>query len=212
MKISDSTPWQATLTDWCIVLHPQIYDNIENPDKVFAKLNCCQPVALFGRAINDPRYNAEKGDAFADGHRLITSPIVTVKNEEYHTADTIYTLDEAFKNSDFKEWCIVNQYKEVSLDGVWESEGQENMVLRFICESCGKEQILTSEEAYKQGWDYPLKMGKFKIISPRTCGECGIETTLWWEITCNKTPLDQLNERHLQTLKRILTEPESILP
>lgn len=212
MKISDSTPWQATLIDWCFVLHPQIYDNIENPDKVFAKLNCGQPVALFGRAVNDPRYNAEKGDAFADGHRLITSPIIAVKNEKYHTADTIYTLDEAFKSSDFKEWCIENQYKQISLDGVWESNGQENMVLRHICENCGKEQILTSEEGYSQGWDYPPKMGKFKIISPRTCGECGIETTLWWEITCNKTPPEQLSERHQNTLKRILTEPESIMP
>lgn len=212
MKISNSTPWQATLTDWCIVLHPQIYYNIENPDKVFAKLNCGQPVALFGRAINDPRYNAEKGDAFADGHRLITSPIIAVKNEEYHTADTIYTLDEAFKSSDFKEWCIENQYKEVSLDGVWESNGQENMVLRHLCEVCSIEMFLSSAEAYRPGWDYPPKMGSFGIISPRTCPDCSINETLWWEITYNNTPPDQLSERHQNTLKRILTEPESIMP
>jgi ferredoxin-like protein FixX len=109
--------------------------------------------------MNDPRYNAEKGDAFADGHRLVTSPIIAVKNGEYHTADTIYTLDEAAKNTDFKEWCEKNQYKEVPLDGVWEkNEEQGSVVLRHICENCGKEQILSSEEGYTQGWDYPPKM------------------------------------------------------
>ncbi|AIQ50632.1 hypothetical protein R70331_03160 [Paenibacillus sp. FSL R7-0331] len=85
-------------------------------------------------------------------------------------------------------------------------------MLRHICECCGKEQTISSEEAYAQGWDYPPKMGSFKIVSPRTCGECIIQNTLWWEITCNKTPPGQLSERHQQTLKRILTEPESIMP
>jgi ferredoxin-like protein FixX len=151
--------WQATLIDWSIVLYPDIYKATETPLTVFAKLNCGRPVALFGREMNDPRYNAEKGDAFADGHRLVTSPIIAVKNEEYHTADTIYTLDEAAKNTDFKEWCEKNQYKEVPLDGVWEkNEEQGSVVLRHICENCGKEQILSSEEGYTQGWDYPPKM------------------------------------------------------
>lgn len=46
MKSSDSTQWQTTLTDWCIVLYPQIHDNFENPDNVFTKLNCDQPVVF----------------------------------------------------------------------------------------------------------------------------------------------------------------------
>jgi hypothetical protein len=213
MENSDSTPWQATLSDWCIVLHPQIYDTIEKPGKAFAKLNCGCPVALLGRAKKDPRYNAEISNAFADGHRLVTSPIVAVKDGKYYTSDTVYTLDENEKNIDFKRWCEENQCKEVLLDGAWDQKrNQGDLILRHICENCGKEQILSSEEGYKQGWDYPPKMGSFKIISPRTCRECGIETTLWWEIYCNKTPLDQLSERHQQTLKRILAEPESIMP
>lgn len=212
MKSSESTPWQATLTDWCIVMYSKIYDNTANPERAFAKLNCGQPVALFGRAINDPRYNAEKGDAFADGHRLITSPIIAVKNEEYHTADTIYTLDEALKSFDFKEWCIENQYKEVTLDGVWESNRQENIVLRHICEVCSLEIFLSSAEAYRLGWDYPPAMGNYGIVSPRTCPTCPIKETLWWEITYNKTQPDQLSERHRHTLKLILTEPESLMP
>lgn len=206
------TKWDATLTDWCIVLYPEIYNNTANPQFVFAKLNCGRPVALFGKAKGDPRYNAETG-AFTDGHRLITSPIIAVEGEKYHTVDTIYSLDEETKNAEFKKWCEENQYKEVPLAGVWDKkEKQGDIILRHICENCGKEQLLTSEEGYKLGWDYPPKMGAFKIISPRTCGECDIETTLWWEITCNKTPPDQLSEQHKQTLKRILTEPESITP
>lgn len=213
MKDSNKrTLWEAILTDWCIVLHPQIYDNIENPLNVFAKLNCEKPVALFGKAKNDPRYNAETGE-FTDGHRLVTSPIVSVKDGKYHTQDTIYSVDENDKNPDFKMWCEENQYEEVPLNVVLEINGpKDNTIIRHICENCGKEEALSPEDGFNQGWDYPPKMGAFKVISPRTCGDCGIQTTLWWEITCHKTPLDQLSERHQETLKRILTEPESILP
>jgi len=204
---------QATLIDWSIVLYPDIYKVTESPETVFAKLNCGLPVALFGRAKNDPRYDAKKSDAFADGHRLVTSPIISVKDGKYHTQDTIYTLDENDKNLDFKKWCEDNQYKAIPLDGVWEKDvEQSNMLLLHICENCNKQEVLTSEDGYKQGWDYPPRMGAFKVISPRTCGDCGIETTLWWEITCNKTPPDQLSDKHQETLKRILTEPESIMP
>ncbi|MDX9870787.1 MAG: hypothetical protein RBT41_00030 [Clostridia bacterium] len=183
----------------------------ENPEFVFAKLNCGRPVALFGRAKDDPRYNAETG-AFSDGHRLVTSPITAVKDGKYYTENTIYRLDEKTKNAKFQKWCEANQYQKIGISRVREKEEQGGMLLRHICENCGKDEILSSEDAYKLGWDYPPKMGDFTIISPRTCGECGIETTLWWEITCNKTPVEQLSEKHRQTLQRILTEPESIFP
>lgn len=41
------------------------------------------PVYLinFGRAVNDPRYDAEMGD-YANGHRLVSSP-----NTAYHQED-----------------------------------------------------------------------------------------------------------------------------
>ena len=32
------------------------------------------------------------------------------------------------------------------------------MKLRHICEVCGKEEILTPEEAFEKGWDYPPMM------------------------------------------------------
>ena len=87
-----------------------------------------------------------------------------------------------------------------------------DLKLLHICENCGKQEILTSEEGYDRGWDYPPRMGEFKIVSPRTCGNCVIDTTLWWELVCKKTPLQQLSAKHLETLNRILNEPESIYP
>lgn len=203
MKRSENKQ-QVTLTDWAIVFYPSIYDAIEHPETVFAKHHCGRPIALFGMAKDDPRHNGETG-AFADGHRLITSPIIEIVNGKYHTFNTIYVLDEDNINKDYKKWCEEHQYEQVP------NENPNNIIIRHICENCGWEQILSAEEGYKQGWDYPPKMGMYKIISPRTCGLCNIETTLWWEITCNKTPIDQLSERHWQTLKRILSEPESIL-
>jgi hypothetical protein len=93
------------------------------------------------------------------------------------------------------------------------------MKLRHICEVCGKEEILTPEEAFDAGWDYPPKMGKFGVLSPRTCDECLVMNTLWWKITCTKLNLngsvelnlDEFSEDEKKTLIRILNEPESIL-
>lgn len=110
MKSSETeSKLEATLTDWCIVLYPEIYDNTASPSTVFANLNCGRSIALFGRAKNDLRYNAET-DNFTDGHRLVTSPITAVRNDKYYTANTIYTLDEKEKNSEFQKWCNENQY------------------------------------------------------------------------------------------------------
>lgn len=85
------------------------------------------------------------------------------------------------------------------------------MLLRHICEVCGKEENLTPEEAYDQGWDYPPKMGQFKVVSPRTCGNCGMDGTLWFAMTFQGKNLDYLDEKQRQTLERILNEPESIM-
>jgi hypothetical protein len=86
------------------------------------------------------------------------------------------------------------------------------MNLIHICENCGKTEILTPEEAYEQGWDYPPMMGTFGIVSPRTCGDCGYETTLWRELAIKETLIDQLSDEHKETLMRILGEPDSITP
>jgi hypothetical protein len=86
------------------------------------------------------------------------------------------------------------------------------MTLIHICENCGKTAILDSVTAFMQGWDYPPHIGAFGVVSPRTCGNCLINTTLWWEIAINNTPVEELSPRHRDTLIRILFEPESITP
>lgn len=197
---------QATLTDWAIVQYPEIYGEIDNPSAVYAKPDSDRTIALFGKGKNDPRANT-KSDEFKDGHRLITSPIIAIEDGKFHTANTVYTLEKENINPGFKEWCGKHCEEELNKD-----KRQENMLLRHICENCGKEEVLTSEEGYEKGWDYPPKMGSFAVISPRTCGNCGIQTTLWWEITSNQTPLEDLNDHHKTTLERILGEPDTILP
>lgn len=85
------------------------------------------------------------------------------------------------------------------------------MLLHFICEVCGTHKILQIDQAYNKGWDYPPRLGKYKTISPRTCGECPITGTLWWAMNMEGKKIDELNERQLQTLERIAHEPESIM-
>ncbi|OMF88731.1 hypothetical protein BK147_26355 [Paenibacillus sp. FSL R7-0337] len=85
------------------------------------------------------------------------------------------------------------------------------MLLRHICEVCDKEEILTVEQAYDQGWDYPPKMGEFKVASPRTCGYCSINGSLWWLLCVEGKKIADLDEKQLQTLSRILQEPENIM-
>ena len=55
---------------------------------------------------------------------------------------------------------------------------EKEQKLIHICEVCGKAKIMTSEQAFNEGWDYPPRMGSFGIVSPRTCGDCGMMETL----------------------------------
>ncbi len=82
------------------------------------------------------------------------------------------------------------------------------------CESCGKKEFITAKEAFDDGWDYPPTMGSFGLLSPRTCGDCGIEKTLFWKIQQQEIPIvieKSLSENELKTWKRIKNEPESLL-
>lgn len=84
--------------------------------------------------------------------------------------------------------------------------------LRHICEVCGKDEILTPEEAFSAGWDYPPRMGSFGVISPRTCGSCGVESTVWWALAMENKAGDELTEAQMDTIVRIQSEPQSIIP
>lgn len=85
------------------------------------------------------------------------------------------------------------------------------MELWHVCESCGKKEILDSEVAFNEGWDYPPRMGAFGVVSPRTCGTCTIDNTLWWALMVDKVSAADLNDKQKATLERIVNEPESIL-
>lgn len=82
--------------------------------------------------------------------------------------------------------------------------------LKHMCEVCGKEEDLTPDEGFQNGWDYPPRMGPFGIVSPRTCGDCPVNSTLWWSLIVNQTSVTDLNEAQTKTLQRIMKEPASI--
>jgi len=65
---------QAYITDWAIVALPDIYGVCDNPEPTFSKFDGNRPVALFGRADKDPRFNPETGE-FTDGNRIITGDV-----------------------------------------------------------------------------------------------------------------------------------------
>ena len=77
----------------------------------------------------------------------------------------------------------------------------------YVCETCGREDRCTEEEAYQAGWDYPPFIGLWTVVSPRPCPNCVIDTTAYWFLLNRKaddsTPIP---ERHMATLKRILAE------
>ena len=82
------------------------------------------------------------------------------------------------------------------------------------CEVCGKKELLTADEAHKQGWDYPPKIGKFGILSPRTCGNCQLKDTLFWKVTTSGLPVvveNSLSPSEAITWNRIKNEPFSLL-
>lgn len=44
--------------------------------------------------------------------------------------------------------------------------------MKYVCEVCGNTEIMTPEEAYQEGWDYPPFMGSYGVVSARTCPRC----------------------------------------
>ncbi|WP_024445146.1 hypothetical protein [Mycolicibacterium iranicum] len=81
---------------------------------------------------------------------------------------------------------------------------------RHICEVCGVEEILTPSVAFELGWDYPPRMGKFGVVSPRCCPRCPNVRTVWWALVIDGYTEDMLTEAQQETLRRIAGEPESI--
>ena len=108
---------------------------------------------------------------------------------------------------------IVNRKLEVTIcDIKLRGENIMEKKLIHICEVCGKTEIMTSEEAFNEGWDYPPRMGGFGIVGPRTCGDCPINLTVWWALVSEKKSVSELSQQQKETIKRIQGEPASIIP
>lgn len=107
---------------------------------------------------------------------------------------------------------IINRKLEVPIWNFKLEGGKMAKKLIHICEVCGKTEILTSEEAFNEGWDYPPRMGGFGIVGPRTCGDCPINLTVWWALVSEKKRVSELSQQQKETIKRIQGEPESIIP
>lgn len=93
-------------------------------------------------------------------------------------------------------------------------ESMKHRPFWHYCEVCGKKELLTAEEAHKQGWDYPPTIGKFGFLSPRTCGDCKLTDTLFWKITTGGMHVvveDALSPSEAITWNRIKNEPYSLL-
>jgi hypothetical protein len=82
--------------------------------------------------------------------------------------------------------------------------------LRHLCEVCGRDEILTPAVAYERGWDYPPRMGQFGIVGPRTCGSCPMSETVWAALMLHGRSQEDLTEKQLDVVARILAEPMSI--
>lgn len=85
-------------------------------------------------------------------------------------------------------------------------------VTTYLCESCGITAELTQQAAFNEGWDYPPIMFPWNVLQPHTCGECGIDTTLWWQVMLSGGAADfeawvaTLDQRHQDTWLRIKEE------
>jgi len=77
---------------------------------------------------------------------------------------------------------------------------------RYICEVCGKEEMLTPDEAFNEGWDYPPFIGEFGVVSPRTCPDCPMEKTAWAALVLEKKTYLELTDRQKAAVQRIMKE------
>jgi len=80
-----------------------------------------------------------------------------------------------------------------------------------ICEICGLDEILTPDEAFEAGWNYPPRMGHFGIISDRLCPKCHSLETIWWLLMMENRTADVLTERQRAAVDLMMAEPESLM-
>jgi hypothetical protein len=77
--------------------------------------------------------------------------------------------------------------------------------MTYTCEVCGKSETLSQDEAFSAGWDYPPFIGAWGVISPRTCPECPMTSTVWWALQMG-AGADSLTDHQLDVVARIQAE------
>jgi len=134
--------------------------------------------------------------------------------------------DEAAERREAPDWTIVEKARaELREEAEERAEKQaaaerhmrlieETKRIRFwhYCEVCGKKELLTADEAFEQGWDYPPGIYSFRLLTPRKCGDCPITETLSIKLITGQKKLSELTDSERETLKRIQNEPESLIP
>lgn len=87
-----------------------------------------------------------------------------------------------------------------------------NVKLLHWCEVCKKEELLTPKEGYEAGWDAAPYMYPIGVLTPRTCPQCTIEKTVWFDVTIQKKSIKDLSDDQKEVIERIMLEPSILLP
>lgn len=85
---------------------------------------------------------------------------------------------------------------------------RDRTLIKYKCECCGREEVLTPKAAYLAGWDYPPYTSGWGMLGPRLCPNCPIDKSLWWRWQYEYKTEDDLTEDDLAILKRIEKELE----
>ena len=81
----------------------------------------------------------------------------------------------------------------------------------YTCEICGKTAVMTAEEAYREGWDYPPYIGDYGVVGPRTCPDCPMMETAWAALTLENKEFTELSDKQKETIRRIQGEPDNMI-
>jgi len=83
---------------------------------------------------------------------------------------------------------------------------------RVWCEVCGREAVTTAEEAFDAGWDFagPGGTSPAGVLTPRKCGNCSLDQTVWWRLVVDHAAPGDLTPREREVVARILRETESL--
>lgn len=155
--------------------------------KIIDEFGVNSSILLIGR-YNYDMYKLCQTDLFSE------MPNGQLRSKKYPNAKITYMTAHSSKGLGFDNVVLINMF-----------EGMH------ICEVCGRKEILTPQEAFDQGWDYPPMMGHFGVLSPRTCPNCNMMDTVWAAITMLGKRAEDLTDEQQQVIVRIVSEPDSIL-